>query len=125
MFLGVPQSSNGVFTTVPELEATVGRQYEYAAAAIDPDGDPLRFTLVAGPTGMDHQRNDGGFNLDTDCCASQANMPVTLRVSDGRGGIAEQEFTVVSVALRPTRPPVFTSLPIGEAQAGRAYTYMR
>src|SRR6185503_11756948 len=40
------------FTSSPLLVAEDGRAYAYQAAASDPDGDPLTFRLVTGPSGL-------------------------------------------------------------------------
>src|SRR5262249_17190406 len=37
------------FTMAPDVEALTDRPYTYAAAAADPDGDALTFSLATGP----------------------------------------------------------------------------
>jgi hypothetical protein len=44
-------------------------------------------------------------------------------VADGRGGWAEQVYTVEAAASRANRPPVFVSQPAGAAQVGQTYRY--
>ncbi len=121
VFLGVPNRPPA-FTTIPGLEATVGREYRYNAAGTDPDGDALRFTLVSGPTGMSVDAATGVVTW-TPTGTQVGNLPVTLLLDDRRGGTAEQTFTVASAVSRPNRPPVFTTLPVGTAQVGQAYRY--
>src|SRR5262249_12492940 len=51
------------------------------------------------------------------------NHAVTLRVDDGRGGTAEQSYTLGVIAAPPNRPPVFTSTPVVDANVDTPYTY--
>jgi hypothetical protein len=48
---------------------------------------------------------------------------VALRVSDGRGGTAEQDYTIGAIAAPPDRPPVFTSAPVVDASVNTPYSY--
>ena len=38
--------------STPPLSATLGRPYRYDASATDPDGDPVSWSLDAGPRGL-------------------------------------------------------------------------
>ena len=60
---------------------------------LDPDNDPLTYLLITGPQGMAINQASGllAWNL-TPTDAGQHD--VTIRVDDGRGGLAEQHFTV-------------------------------
>src|SRR5262249_20805157 len=51
------------------------------------------------------------------------NHPITIRVEDGRGGVAEQSFTLLVQNPPPNRPPIFTSVPVLEAAVGLEYYY--
>ncbi len=53
----------------------------------------------------------------------QGNHGMVLRVQDGRGGSAEQHYTLSVIEPPPNRPPVFTSVPIVEATVNGAYAY--
>lgn len=110
------------FTTVPAVEANPGRAYRYDADAADPDGDPLRFTLRDGPRGLTVNAETGLLTW-TPAAGDLGTHPVTLREEDGRGGSAEQRFTISVVTAPPNRPPYFTSVPVVEAAIGVAYRY--
>jgi hypothetical protein len=73
--------------TVGEL----GVQYSYTATARDDDGDALTFSIVNGPAGM---QVGGSTGKVTWMPSTAGNFPVALKVSDGMGGEALQEFTV-------------------------------
>ena len=90
----------------PVTAHTVGSEYGYDVDATDPDGDSLTYVLQAGPT------NDAGALLATiDANTGEITWSPTpgnagshdfaVRVSDGRGGIDVQSFTLeVTVANR-------------------------
>ena len=82
------------FSSQPNAPRAADTVFRYQAAAMDPDGDPLRFELVRGPEGM---------TVDTvglvewalpDGPTRQGDFPVQLRATDSRGGEATQDFTI-------------------------------
>jgi RHS repeat-associated protein len=111
-----------VFTTTPNTEALVGHPYTYAASASDPDGDPLTFSLAAGPAGMAVDARTGWVTW-APAAGDLGNQAVALRVEDSRGGSAEQDFTLSVIPPPPDRPPVFTSSPVVSANVNTAYQY--
>jgi RHS repeat-associated protein len=121
VFMGIPNRPPA-FTSVPLLEATVGKLYTYPASATDPDGDALSYTLTTGPQGMIVDGATGRVQW-TPAPDQAGNHPVVVRVADGRGGWAEQVYTVEAAASRANRPPVFVSQPAGAAQVGQTYRY--
>src|SRR5262249_55718170 len=82
-----------VITSSENAEALPGVPYVYAAAATDPDGDPLTFSLPIGPAGMEVDRTTGQVTWSPGT-ADGGTANVVLRVTDGRGGTAEQSYTV-------------------------------
>jgi hypothetical protein len=59
--------------------------------ADDPDGDPLEFTMTEGPKGASF---DAGTFRWAPTSEFRETAPVVLRVSDGAGGEARQEFVL-------------------------------
>lgn len=110
------------FTSHPVAETLPGVPYVYGAAAADPDGDPLTFTLLAGPAGMRVDPTTGRVAW-TAAANDLGNQAVALQVDDGRGGRAEQHFTVAVTPPPPNRPPVISSSPAVEAAVGVPYLY--
>lgn len=106
-----------IITSVPGVEAIIGKPYSYQVTAADPDGDPLTFELVAGPPGMLPPDADHRITW-TPAAAVIGNHDVTIRVDDGRGGTAEQHYVLSTIVAPPNRPPVFTTLPVVEAEIG-------
>src|SRR5262249_41588640 len=110
------------FMTQPNTEALPGLPYTYPAAATDPDGDPLHFTLLTGPAGMQVDAATGKVTWSPQPADLGAHA-VALRVDDGHGGSAEQDYTVNAITAPPNRPPVFTSTPVVDANVNTPYSY--
>jgi RHS repeat-associated protein/uncharacterized repeat protein (TIGR01451 family) len=110
------------FTTVPKVSAYTGGSYTYQAAAADPDGNPLTFDLLAGPAGVNFNPGTGLLNW-VPGVGDEGSHDVILRVRDGRGGAAEQRFTVSVLVAPPNRPPVLTAVPPPEAYVNTPYTF--
>ncbi|MGY6630140.1 MAG: putative Ig domain-containing protein [Wenzhouxiangella sp.] len=110
-----------LFTSSPVIQAPIGASYVYAANAVDPDGDPLTFSLASAPAGM---VVDSASGLVSWSPAVAGQHSVILVVDDGQGGEATQSFTLF-VGEPATTPagPAFASTPITVAAAGTQYRY--
>ncbi|MCL1475904.1 choice-of-anchor C family protein, partial [Argonema antarcticum] len=75
----------------PLLEAYTIRPYSYQVKALDPDNNPLRYSLVKAPTGMTVDANTGLLFWDKPL-ASPEPKDITVQVQDGFGGIDTQSF---------------------------------
>lgn len=71
-----------------------GEAYLYEVAASDEDGDPLEFALSEAPSGMDIDPASGEITWEPSE-DQVGDHQVVLEVTDGRGGIAQQTFTVL------------------------------
>jgi fibro-slime domain-containing protein/RHS repeat-associated protein len=98
------------------------KHYIYDVEAVDPDNDPITYSLVAGPSGMSIDPNSGLLVWDP-TAAQAGSYPVTVRVADGRGGFDQQSFTLVVQNPAGNAPPVFQSNPPTRVLAGDAYTH--
>ncbi len=91
------------FTSTYVTGIELGNQYVYTAAAVDDDGDALTFSLLDGPAGMAVGAATGKVSWTP---TAPGVFPVILRVSDGIGGEAIQEFSVMvpeaPVVARPS-----------------------
>jgi RHS repeat-associated protein len=82
--------------------ATIGQSYAYPVLATDQDaGDTLTYFLALAPTGMSVDPSSGAISWTP--AANQIGLQsATVEVSDGRGGLASQSFSVqVSVPFNP------------------------
>lgn len=104
---------------VNELSAPT---YRYDADAIDPDSDPILYSLVAGPDGMQIDPTNGLLTW-APSADQLGTHSVTVAASDGRGGTASQEY-VIDVAAEPgNHPPVIVSEPVATAALSETYHY--
>ncbi|MEZ6096032.1 MAG: fibro-slime domain-containing protein [Pirellulaceae bacterium] len=91
--------------------------YSYQVRAEDPDFDPISYALIESPDRMSINQQTGlilwGPTLD-----QVGNHDVTVRVEDGRGGVAEQTFVVSVKAPLPGTLDEFSEsdLTIGNVQ---------
>ena len=82
--------------STPVTQVTAGGAYRYDVRSADPDGEPLTYRLVQAPTGM---LIDGLGRLFWSTSVSNLGThSVQVRVSDPRGGSAEQTFQLQVVA---------------------------
>ncbi|RRS34683.1 MAG: hypothetical protein OI74_04570 [Gammaproteobacteria bacterium (ex Lamellibrachia satsuma)] len=120
LVVALPPNQSPAVTSTPPLNAVAGVEYLYDVEASDPEADPLTFALVQAPAGMSIVPATGVVNWTPD--TSQAgNQSVTIQVDDGKGGIAEQVFSIL--VSPPNQPPVFISAPLLDAAVGVTYTY--
>jgi hypothetical protein len=84
------------FSSTPDLNAMVGMEWVYFARATDPDGDALTYTLVTEIPGMQFDPSTGLLKW-TPLDSQVGRQNIMLRVSDGRGGVAEQNFTITVI----------------------------
>lgn len=97
------------FTSNPVTSGVEGVQYSYTPTATDEDRNTLTFSLVSGPPGMTADNTTGQLLWTP---AEEGDFAVSLKVSDGLGGEAKQEFTIKvteAVASKVTiQDPAFT-----------------
>ena len=108
------------FTSVPVTFVAYPNTYSYSAAANDPDGDNLIWRLVSGPQGM--VISTTGRVTWTFDNSVQGSFPVSIEVSDQRGGVVTQDYQL-KVAVFGNSPPVISSNPTSQVRAGSPYSY--
>ncbi len=75
------------------VSGSSGSSYTYSVTAIDPDKDPLNYSLATGPAGMAIDPGRGQLSWSP-AIADLGSHPVTVRVEDGRGGFDTQSYTL-------------------------------
>jgi large repetitive protein len=89
--------------------------------AIDADGDPLTYSLPTAPAGM---TIDATGLLSWKPTQDQVGVhAVTIKVDDGRGLFATQDFTITVTWQVANGGPVIVSVPPESARAGLDYEY--
>src|SRR5207245_7841340 len=109
-----------VITDQPPQEATVGQLFAFTMTGYDPDGDPVTWKLVSPPTGASIDPNRGTilWTPTADQVGSQL-LQIQLEDDHGRGAGLSGYIAVHGVNL----PPVISSTPPVQVQAGSAYNY--
>lgn len=107
--------------STPDTEAIPTRAWNYQLRAVDPDGHTLGYSLVSGPEGMTVNAVTG-LVAWTPELNDTGRHDVAIRVADGRGGVAEQGFSL-AVADTVNRPPVFLTAPVVSSASGADYLY--
>jgi hypothetical protein len=93
-----------VITSEPLTAAMTDLSYTYPVAASDPDGDPLTFRLLLSPSGMTLQE-DTGLIQWIPAFEQIGEHTISLQVSDGRGGMDVQSFTLTVAPRGEDVPP--------------------
>ncbi len=109
-----------VFTATPPTITNEDAPFSYTAAASDPDGDALSWSLDTAPAGMTVAALTGVLSYAPQN-ADVGDHAVSVRVQDGRGGSATQSFTLTVVNTND--PPTFTSTPPTTATEDVPYAY--
>jgi hypothetical protein len=101
--------------SLPPESTLTGYPYLYQAVAVDADGDPLHWSLQVSPTGMLIDPDSG---LIAAASLPAGQHTVSLRVDDGQGGSATQDFTIQLQA-----GPIILSSPPDYTYKGTPYRY--
>jgi RHS repeat-associated protein len=110
-----PPNTPPVINSTPITTVTAGAPYEYDVTAVDPDHDPLTYTLPAAPTGM--TVDSLGRITWSPQITDIGSQPVQVSVSDGRGGTVSQSFTI-TVAADTEAPQVILTLSANPVDLG-------
>ena len=107
---------------MPRTTVGLGSLYVYLVETADPDGDPLELILDTAPVGM---QIDAATRLITWTPGPDqlgANL-VSLRVDDGRGGFATQDFVIDVLQQTENGTPTIISTPSFFATIDTQYQY--
>ncbi len=121
------------FTSAPRTHNRVTSTYAYLAGADDADGDPVKFTLLDAPNGAmlaNHMVFTAASTAPssivvvwTPTASQLGSNYFRLKVEDGRGGSAEQNFVVQLVLPTGNSVPEILSQPSSKANIGHLYRY--
>ena len=115
--IGDPVNRPPQISSAPVLVGDIRAPYEYQVVAADPDGDALVYQLMYGPAGM--------FVDAAGKLTWQPNLTgdyrVNLQVSDGKGLLTSQAFSIHVVD--GNQPPKLTNLFPSKVPAGVTFTH--
>ena len=111
-------------TSTPNPRASAGSAYAYAVAAVDDDGDTLQYALSQRPRGMTIDMVTGAIAW-TPANDQLGDHLVVAQVSDGRGGVVWQTWTVrvEEYGSGINRAPRISTVAPLTGKVGRAYRY--
>jgi len=89
--LVISKSHPPVITSSPPQQIYVGQRYFYPVIASDPENDPLHYSLQESPKSMVIDKDNGTITWIPD---QEGIFSVSLQVSDEKGGLAEQSYTI-------------------------------
>jgi hypothetical protein len=87
-----------VISSKPSTTAAIGIAYIYDVKATDPDKDALAYSLLESPPGMVIDPSSGRVSWTP---MARGNFTVKVKVSDGKGGEAVQEFRITVLDRLP------------------------
>jgi len=90
-------------TSTPPLVAWVAKEYAYNITTVDEDGDIPSFSLLSPVANMTLDSSTGRLRW-TPTYSDIGNHSVTVQVSDGRGSMDNQTFTIE--VLNTLAPPI-------------------
>jgi RHS repeat-associated protein len=108
-------------TSTPRTTATVDRLYSYNPTGLDPDGDPLVWSLIQAPQGMSIDGRSGRIRWRP-TVLQVASHVVELQAFDLQGGVERQRFTIDVRAMN--LPPLIGSVPPIDAFTNQLYTHV-
>ncbi len=108
-------------TTTPGYGVTISQLYRYDVNAIDPNGDPIQYSLETAPVGMTIDPLSGLIEW-TPSATAVGQHAIAVKAADDRGAYAIQSYTLV-VTAQPNDPPVITTTPDFAATVDQPYSY--
>ena len=103
--------------------AYTDKLYFYSVRAVDPENQPLTFSLPTFPTGMTINSATGLIQWTPDS-TQVGTHDVLIRVQDDQGGVKEHPYQVTVVNSTPNHAPVLDADPPRVASVGEHYEYV-
>lgn len=107
-------------STPAEQITNLAKLYQYNLTGSDADGDRLLWSLDQAPSGMIVDPLSGSLRWQPNA-EQVGEHTISVRVIDGNGGYAVQEFSLVVRGINT--PPTIVSNPPTRAATGQVYTY--
>ena len=105
-----PVNHAPVITSVPIIQVDEGDVYNYDVSATDADGDTLTYSLTQKPSWLSINSATGLITGTAPLVNSDTDYDVRVKVSDGKGGIDTQDYTltVLDTSIPDITPPEIT-----------------
>ena len=112
-----------IIVSVPPLEAAVGQRYTYRARAVDPEGDAVAFSLVAGPEGM--TVSAAGEVAWVPPAVPEGAVRALLNATDAKGRSGYQDFFLTVLPTARQRSVDVLMVSAGDDQVNLALSVER
>lgn len=110
-----------LFVTIPVTQAAILAPYVYSASAIDPDGDPLVYSLPVAPAWLSIDPATGQITADA---AQAGTHSIVVHAADSNGGSAQQSYVLaVGVPDGGNAGPVIVTSPSPIVEVESLYLY--
>ncbi len=123
----IPPPGNGGAPTiagVPATTATVGQIYTFTPVALDPDNNPLTFSIQNGPSWATFTASTGELRGTPAAGNVGTTSNIIISVSDGANSVELPAFNLtVSTTAPANRSPTLTGTPATSVTAGSTYTF--
>jgi hypothetical protein len=106
----------------PPTSVEVNEQYSFLPSAIDPDNQPLTFSIRNRPAWAVFEPATGRLQGTPPAAGTFAD--VAISVSDGQVAIPLAPFTIVVTPPAVNRPPAISGTPMTTVAAGGAYAFV-
>jgi RHS repeat-associated protein len=113
----------GTGNIVGSIPVQIQQPYRYPARAVDPDDDPLTFSMVGQSHGASIDPRSGQLVWTP---PAPGTYPLEITVSDGRGGRDQQSWSVTAgpdLSIASNRSPNVETIPNQTAYVGNDFTY--
>lgn len=108
-----PANRAPTISGVPAVHVEEGETYRFQPTAVDPDGDPLKFTVVNPPAWTTFDAVNGQLSGTPPLGTAGVYEGITIAVSDGKATVSLPAF---SITVSPPAMPVPPPPPSGQAE---------
>ncbi|MEL6109171.1 MAG: putative Ig domain-containing protein, partial [Planctomycetota bacterium] len=108
----------GTGDPIGSIPVSINGDYQYDADAVDPEVDPIHYSIAVGPDGATIDPETGDVSWFP---ASAGVYPFVLHAEDGRGGQGQQSFDVTVTEFGNNASPSITTTTLPTAIDGYAY----
>jgi RHS repeat-associated protein len=123
--MAVFDDADPIITSQSVVTAQINSNYIYQVTATDAIDDVLSFKLINAPIGMTIQPSSGLIEWNVTNAAYETE-PIVVEVSDGRGGLAIQSFSIAVTGGQSQAfniNPFYVSAPPTRASVGTTLLY--
>lgn len=116
-----PGNASPLITSTPLGFAALHNQYIYQLSAVDPDGDPVTFSINKAPDGVSLTADN--LIVWTPTENQLGSHFFEVQAEDSIGALTTQSFNILVREILNNAAPIINSTPVFDAFAGKVYKY--